>query len=1515
MITPEKKSPEPQPLEERRALLARLLRQRTAETTFVPSYPQQRLWFLDQLQPENPVYNVPLGYRLQGPLDVSALQHGLNEIVRRHEILRTVFRETDAGPRQVVIPPSLVALPVIDLSDSPRQEEERWIQQQAGSSFDLSRGPLLRPLLIRRGPAQHTLLLTVHHVVFDGWSARVLVTELTALYAAFTSGNPSPLPALPIQYAEFAEWQHRHLAGETLDRLLHYWRTQLDGVTAIPGLVTDTPRPQVQSYHGDFHTFEVSATVLTPLVAFGQAGGATPFMTLLAAFAALLDRYTEGDQLVLGTPIANRGRAELEPLIGFFTNTLVLRLITAGNPTFAELLERVKQTTVAAYAHQDLPFERLVDELHPERDLAQNPLFQVLFSYREGENEILHFDGVQGEMVVGRNNTAKFDLSLSLTRLDDCLHGRLEFSTDLFRADTVRRLAAQFQTLVENLVEARQRRLDELPIFPEAERRQLLESWNKTAADYPRDQLVHQLIEARVEPNSRKIALVFGHRELTYDGLNRRANQLAHLLRGHGVGPEVAVGVFLDRGPEMVVAMLGILKAGGAYLPLDPAYPEDRLAFVLHDAAAPVIVTNNHLARRLEPGSPAPYSGTLVCLDGDRESLAAQPSENPSSTATPASSAYLIYTSGSTGLPKGVCVTHRTVVNFFTGMDGIAGAETGAGVAWLAVTSISFDISVLELLWTLARGFEVVIHDERAASNMAKLSPAAQRPISFSLFYFGGDPRVSTEGRYRLLLEGARFADQHGFEAVWTPERHFHDFGGLFPNPAVTGAALAAITQNVQIRAGSVVLPLHEPLRVAEEWSVVDNLSGGRAGISFASGWHADDFSLAPTNYTERKQIMLDGIAEVRRLWRGETTKRLSGTGQEVELGIYPPPVQDELPVWLTSAGNPETFRIAGEMGAHVLTHLLGHDIDQLADKLEVYRQAWRLHQPTGEGYVTVMLHTFVSQDAEEARDLARGPLSAYLKTSFSLLANLGRSMGREVDFKTLPAAELDELVEQAVERFGQTAALLGTPEACADMIDRLKTIGIDEVGCLIDFGIDVDVTLAHLSDLNEVRQICEQRRQQALRGAEHTVAAQIRRRQISHLQCTPSMARLLLAEDGARESIGELSKLLLGGEALPSELARELLACGVGELHNMYGPTETTVWSTTQRVTPHTPVTIGRPIANTHIYLLDRHLRPTPTGVPGELCIGGDGVTRGYHRRPRQTGERFIPDAFGNRHGSRLYRTGDLARYQPSGELEFLGRLDHQVKIRGYRIELGEIETLLASFPGVNQAVVIARDGQHGDRQLVAYYLTTDGANSAVLSPRELRAHLQRQLPDYMLPAAYVRLEAWPLTPNGKVDRGALPDPEHATRPTTRAELKPPSNKLESTIAGIWQETLQLDRVGVNDNFFDLGGNSFSVVHVRSRLLQALKRAPTLVELFRYPTVGSLAEALARSEAPSFDQTPSLNGAPVRNGAPARNGAPSSDEANETSVESVENTAQKRRRALSRRGHHARQLKERQAS
>ena len=1081
----------------KRALLERRLNKqaipRRGEVSLCPlSFAQQRLWFLEQFEPHSPLYNIPKAVRMQGVLDVEALQRVLDAIVARHEVLRTTFAIVDGSPVQVIGEPRSVELTVVDLRAWPEVEREaemqRLLTRGAQRPFNLSADLMLRATLLRLDEEEHVLLLAMHHIASDGWSIGVLFRELTVLYRAFASGVPSPLPGLPIQYADYALWQRRGLRGEVLASQLVYWKQQLDGAPVVFELPTDRPRPALQTFQGAKQSWLVSLRLTEALTALSRQEGVTLFMTLLAAFQALLHRYTSQTDIVLGSPIACRTRRETEGLLGFFVNTLVLRTDLGGNPSFRELLRRVREVVVGACAHQDLPFEKLVEELQPERNLSHSSLFQVMFAFQNVPRLPLELPGLTLSPLEVDSGTAKFDLTLDLEQEANGLRGSVEYNTDLFDPSTIARMQGHFQALLEGIVANPAQRLAELPLLTDAERHQLLVEWNDTRADDPQAVCLPQLVEDQVERTPEAVAVVAEEKQLTYGALNARANQLARFLRRLGVGPETLVGIYVDCSVEMVVGLLGILKADGAYLPLEPAYPKKRLAFMLEDAQASVLLTQEHLLAGLPE-----HQAKVICLDSDWAKIACKATENLDSRITPQNLAYVTYTSGSTGKPKGVQIEHRSLINFLNAMHGVSGLTERD--ALLAVTTISFDIAALELYLPLIAGGKVVLAS---------------------------------------------------------------------------------------------------------------------------------------------REVALDGV---------------------------------------------------------------------------------RLSELLDTGDITAM-------------------------------------------------------------------------------------------------------------------------------------------------QATPATWRMLLV---AGWNGGRRLKILCGGEALPQDLARQLLGRGAS-VWNLYGPTETTIWSSVYRVTEgegrdsteDALVSIGCPIANTEMNVLDRYLHPVPIGVPGQLYIGGAGVARGYYNQPRITAEKFMPNPFTSEPGVRLYKTGDLARYRPDGTIEFLGRLDHQVKIRGFRIELGEIEAVLGRHPGLREVVVLAREDVPGEKRLVAYVAPHHQPMPALA---ELRRFVKERLPEYMVPAAFVFLEALPLTPNGKVDRRALPAPDSAgpelrslstprwKSSATSASSDESLTTYEQAIAAIWKAALHLERIGLDENFFDLGGHSLMMVQVRNRICELLNQDITMVDLFRYPTIRTLAQHLPKND------------------------------------------------------------------
>ncbi|WP_219811516.1 non-ribosomal peptide synthetase [Pectobacterium odoriferum] len=1035
------------------------------------SLAQQRLWFLAQMdEAAGAAYVIAGGFRLRGKLDVAALRQALDRIVARHAALRTHIESREGAPVQVVEPAGCgFPLRLLDAGGVGTPAPFAPV-------FDLTRGPLALGELVRISDDEHWLRLGLHHVIADGWSVGVSMRELGTLYQAFSAGGPDPLPPLEIQYGDYAAWQHRHLQADVLQAQQRYWVEQLRGIPACLTLPTDRPRPPVQSYAGAHIEARLDSELTDRLKTLSRRHGCTLFMTLLAGWSLLMSRLSGQDEVVIGTPVAGRGRREIESLIGMFVNTQALRVDLSASPDTGALLAQVKTASLAAQSHADIPFEQVVEAVAPARSLSYSPLFQVLLVLQNTPDKTLALPGLTLSPLPNEMTTAQFDLSLDLCETDEEIKGTLFYATALFDEVTVRRYLGYWQALLRGMTDNADQPVRSLPILPEAERRQVLIDFNQTSADYPSTACIHSLFEARAKANPDALALIDGDRRLSYGELNRRADRLARWLAECGVRRESRVAIALERGVDLIVAILSTLKAGGAYVPLDPSYPQERLHFIVADSTPQVLITDtpSHAAFSILPAE-------LIVLDVDIvrpwDEADSDADEMPMSAAVNASTlAYIMYTSGSTGRPKGVMVQHGSVVKLALN-NGYADFRADDRIACLA--NPAFDASTMEL------------------------------------------------------------------------------------------------------------------------WGAL--LNGGSIAI----------FS---------RDTVLDA--------------RLFGA----------------------------------------------------------------------------------------------------------------------------------QLREQRVSILFMTTALFN---------------------------------------------------------------------QYAH---------------ALQDYLPSLRYLLVGGESLDLGFIRHTLRHGAPQnFMHVYGPTETTTFATAYRMNetdPDSPcMPIGRPIANTVVYLLDGHKQPVPIGVTGEVYIGGSGVARGYLNLPEQTAERFLSDPFAVEVGARMYRTGDLARWRVDGTLEFQGRNDFQVKIRGFRIELGEIESALQACNGVTQAVVAARNSG-ADKQLVAYYTADDGVE---ICAGELKAQLGARLPAYMVPAAYVKLETIPLTANGKVDHKALPTPDEYA--LARGDYEAPQGREEQILAVIWQNLLGVEQVSRHDDFFALGGHSLLAV----RFINEARKQEiylTLSSLFAAPQLRLLAEKIQRGDA-----------------------------------------------------------------
>ncbi|HWX42424.1 MAG TPA: amino acid adenylation domain-containing protein, partial [Blastocatellia bacterium] len=1052
---------------------------RTGESRHFPvSFAQRRLYFLERLQPGASVYNIPTAVKLSGNLNLAALDRSLVEVVNRHGSLRTSFLLRDGEPIQVVGPEQSSQLGLVDLHALPPEERERkssaLAEEETRRPFDLENGALLRTRLVRLDPDNQLLLFTMHHIVSDGWSVGIFARDVAGLYEACSAGSTHKLKALPMDYTDFAVGERGWFESKRSDLQLDYWTKQLAGAPAVLSLPLDRPRPTIRTFRGARQFRALPLDLSQELQRLSRQQRVTLFMTLLAGFSTLLSRYSAQDDLIVGTPIAGRNQPEIEDLIGLFVNTLALRIDLSNDPAFSSLLERVRQVALAAYAHQELPFDKLVEELHPEREPGRQPLVQVMFVLQNLPEPELNMPGIDIAAVYLEGDTAKFDLTLSLRESESGLIAAVEYNCDLLDSTTVQRMIEQYHLLLEKVVKDPACPIRQVQLLVETARHQVLYEWNQPLAGSASRNCIHELFESQARQRPDSIAVVSEEESLTYAELNGRANQLAHYLRKSGVVAESPVGLRLERGLEMVVAITAVLKAGGTYVPLDASYPIDRLGYLVRDSRSRHVLTQVRLASDLPN-----YDGHIIHLDSDWSFVEQESRDNPCSLTTPGNTSYLIYTSGSTGNPKGVPVTHANVGRLFT--------ATGKG--------FRFD-----------------------------------------------------------------------YEDVWTLF-HSHSFD----------------------------------FSVWEVWGAL--LFGGR-------------------------------------------------------LVVVP---------YLVS----------------------------------------------------------------------RSPQSFY------------------------------ELVS---------------------------------------------------------------------------------RERVTVLNQTPSAFRHFVDASAQQNASLSLRMVIFGGEALdPSSLIPWMVVHGdrYPQFVNMYGITETTVHVTSYTVTGHDVFStqrslIGRPISDLDLYILDDCLQLSPIGVVGEIHVGGAGLARGYLDRPSLAAERFVANPFSSMPGARLYRTGDLGRRLPDGQIEYVGRRDDQVKIRGFRVELGEIEALLASARSVREAVVVARETELAERQLIAYLVLAKGARSPL---KDLRSLLRQKLPDYMMPASFVVLDHLPLTSNGKVDRAHLPRPDR-TRPELEQTFVPPSTAEERDMTGIWKQVLDIETVGVADNFFALGGDSIRSIRVKA-LADERGLGFSLEDLFQNPTIRDLTKAI----------------------------------------------------------------------
>jgi len=1246
------------------------------------TFSQQSLWLLDKINNGSSHYNLTSAFQLKGDLDYKALDQTFLTILQRHESLRNCFSVNKAGePVQEVQTVSEFNIVVEELKISIKNKESlisQKVKEEANKIFDLTKDLLLNVRLLKISKEEHVLIVTMHHIASDGWSMGILVNEFSALYASFVKGASSPLSELNLQYSDYAHWQRNWFKGRVLEEHTDYWKNQLSELPVLHNLPLDKPRPIVQSFNGNVHNSLVEKNTLEFLYDLCHSESASLFMGVQAAFSTLLSRYSNEKDIVVGSPIANREKREIADLVGFFMNLLVLRSDFSKNPSFRQTLRQSKKMLEEAYQYQQMPFEKLVEELDVNRNLSHTPLFQVLLTLQNNQEGEFAISNLEMTAVVFETKSAKYDLSLNVSEDLEGLHLSWEYNTDLFDESTIIGMAEHFNTLLKYMLDNPDENVFNANIIGEKEAKDICKHLKGETLKLKASEQTIKLFDKQIKKQADCIAVISNDVSYSYKQLGEKVDSIAHYLLAQGVQNNDKVGICLLRNIDLVATIFACLKIGAAYIPLDPVYPPERLSQIVNDAKPKCIVTYQSLKKLYLDNLPTESIVSLDKVEIEKVDKVKASKYNDESIA------YIIFTSGTTGKPKGIEITHGNLDNLLKGFD-VSFGDTEKQT-WLAQTSMNFDISVLELIWTISRGKTMVLQQSSPFKLLApeRLSPA--KKLDFSVMFFGADK--SKEQKYDLYLETAKFADKNDFTSIWTPERHFGEFGGAFPSPSVLSSALAAITEKIGIRSGSVVLPLHDPIRVAEEWSLIDNLSKGRVGMSIASGWQPDDFVFYKAYFKNRHKEMKAKIEDLKNLWNGNPLVRKNGLDNDFEIKIRPKPIQEELPLWITAAGSPATFEYAGEIGANLLTHMLGQSLEKLAENISIYHKSLvKNGYNVNEKKVTLMLHTYIDSSKEKASSISEKPFKDYLKSSAKLMEPLAKEVGIDIN------ADLDELIDLAYKKFSEENTLIGSPESCQEMLFKIQSIGVSEVACLVDFGVESDKVLAGLDKIVEAKDLYNSYGEflELLNiDNQKTELDLIDDYNITHVQMTPSQSKLVLdLHNQTERSLSSVKHWFIGGEALNEDLIRGLSSITDSKLYNMYGPTETTVWSAWREINKD-DIHIGEPIINTDLLLLNEFEQQVPIGVVGELYIGGLGLAKRYYNNYALTNERFKNinnPIFGNK---RFYKTGDLMKLKPNGNFEYVGRKDSQVKVNGYRVELEEIEKTLAKVSGVKDCKVV---------------------------------------------------------------------------------------------------------------------------------------------------------------------------------------------------------------------------------
>ncbi|NEP20537.1 non-ribosomal peptide synthetase [Moorena sp. SIO3I6] len=1452
------------------------------------SFSQERLWFIDKLEGSKAPYIEHGALQITGNLNVLALEQALSEIVFRHEVLRTSFPTLNGTPTQVIHPDSTININVVDLQQYPEPEREtilkQEVQREATTPFDLEVAPLIRCKLWQLDSSEYVLVLTMHHIVSDGWSMGILIEELSSLYQAFCVGAPSPLPELPIQYADFALWQRQWLSGEILETQLNYWKQKLEGAPKLLQLATDYPRPTAPTYQGRTESFSLNTELTQKLQTLSRDSGTTLFMTLLAAFGTLLYRYSGQEDILIGTPIANRNRRDIDPLIGFFVNTLVLRTHFDDNPSFSQLLTQVRDTTLKAYEHQDVPFEQVVSALQPQRSLSHSPLFQVMFVLQNAPMGKLELPGLSLSQFNQHSTTSKFDLTLSMTETELGLVGTWEYNTDLFDGSTIKRMATHFQNLLSAIVDNPQQVVSELPLLSAEERHQLLVEWNDTASEYPKDKCIHQLVEEQVEKTPDAVAVVFEQEQLTYQQLNQRANQLAHHLQNLGVKPEVLVGICVERSVQMVVGLLGILKAGGAYVPLDPNYPSERLSYMLADSGVEVLLTQESLLESLPS-----HTARIVYLDSDWEAIEQHSGENLDVGVTSDNLAYVIYTSGSTGKPKGVQINHKALVNFIESMQQKPGLESTD--IFLSVTTLSFDIAGLELYLPLITGARLVVISREIATDGMLLAQSLDNyqvttmqatPATWRLLLTAG---WKGNKQLKILCGGEALDKTVAGDLLKNSQQLWNLYG---PTEATIWSTLAQLDHNFS----GYFVPIGKAINNTQIYILDGHLQPVPIGVP--GELYIGGNGLA-RGYLNRPELTKEKF--ITNPFCSSKTERLYKTG---DLARYLPDGNIEFLGRIDNQVKIRGFRIElGEIEAVLSTHPHIQQAAVIAREDIPGNKRLVAYVVCEQNNQSIVENPLQSSQIEQWQGIYNNIYSDAVEikqTSYNTLGWKSSYTGNQI-----PKEQMRQWVDSTVEKiiFWQPKHVL-------------------EIGCgtgMLLFQIAPHCLSYHGTDFSKVALDYVQQQIQPLEDSySHVSLSQkladdftgIEKGRFdavilnSVVQYFPSIDYLIEVLKGAVNSLTKGGFLFVGdvrslplletfhtatkfdraSDSLTIDKLRQQVKTAVKQEEELvidpafflalreYIPEIKQVQIQLKPGDYQNELTKFR-----YDVILHVGQEVCATVTPEWLDYDQEGLNLSAIKRilldkkPEVVGIKHIPNARLQEEVTLVQELDDFRKLETVGQLRKILQEKKHIGVEpdnlwNLKDELPYSVHITWSGTGGNgcyDAIFIRNESACDSQRVIPNLEATvpikawsayannplkQESNRHLVS--QLSSFLKTKLPEYMVPSALVILETLPLTPNGKVDRFALPAPDGKI--TREHKYVAPRTTIELQLTQIWSEVLNLTSVGVQDNFFELGGHSLLAVRLMSKIQQQFQINLPLATLFQSPTIEQLASLLGSS-------------------------------------------------------------------